>query len=447
MKTKGHSLLILFIIIFIFSFSVTKKDKKKDKKDPETPEFEVGYITLPFTLSEDHVPISQVKIGHPKQDILLVLDIGSIRTWVSDQYFKSKKSDTYISTEELDFHKQYNFSYSGISSMETFKINDKTLDQFKFVLVNNLQNSNFQGVLSLGHEYDSKHKSLVYEMSHVCNTFYNIFMFKFDENGGELLIGDITEEQKQRNHLINKCRKLIGGNIEDQIKWRCELTQIFIGGIEDFPTFQDDLMEQTGYYLSKTDFNKMIDVNEPVTFETIFDKIYVPKKTMEYLKNNYFKNIANEQKLCNYNNNENNIIVKCSKNEISQLKKLNFVLGKKTALSLPTSAIFECGEDSDDCQFLLEYNSKYKGYIFGLPIFKLYNIIFDYNSRDLMFYSLDNKYLIDFKLDLGTSILTIIIWLLVVAILFMLVGLLVIYILRRKNRRRKEIEDQIYENF
>ena len=368
-----------------------------------------------------------------------------MRTWVSDQYFRSDQSDTYVATGELDAHKEYDFSYSGVGATETFKVSDKKLEQFKFVLVN-LHNTNFQGVLSLGHEYDSKHKSLVYEMSHVCNTFYNMFMFKFDEKGGELLIGDTTEEQKERNHLINKCRYLVGGDPEEQIKWRCELTQIFIGGIEDFPTFRNELMEQTGYYISKTDFNKLIEVKEPVAFETIFDKIYVPKKTMEYLKTNYLKNFANDQKMCNFDESEDKITVKCSKDEISKLKRLNFVLSEKTALALPSSALFECG-NSDICEFLIQYNSKYKGFIFGLPIFKLYNIIFDYNSRDLMFYSSDNKYLISIPVDLGTSILIVIIWILVVAILIMLAGLLVIYILRRKNRKRKEIEDQIYENF
>ena len=53
------------------------------------------------------------------------------------------------------------------------------------------------------------------------------------------------------------------------------------------------MVEQTGYYISKTDYNKLIiDVDEPVVFETIFDKIFVPKKTFEYLKDNYLFNIA-----------------------------------------------------------------------------------------------------------------------------------------------------------
>ena len=207
--------------------------------------------------------IASVKVGTPEQEMNLVLNIDSTSTWISDQYFKKGDSTSYSPSGESEESKsQYDFKYSGTPSTETFNLAEKKLAGFKFLLVNNLQNTKMQGALSLGHEYDSKHKSLVYEMSHVCNTFYNMFLFQFKENDeGELLIGDITEDQKRKYQYINKCLYLRGGSENDQIKWRCELTQMFIGGIEDFPTFRDNMMEQTGYYISKTDYNKLIDVN------------------------------------------------------------------------------------------------------------------------------------------------------------------------------------------
>ena len=115
----------------------------------------------------------------------------------------TKKSSTYISKNIFEPHKQYDLKYSGISSLETFEIENKTLEDFQFVLedeiINNNNDNNIKGVLSLGHEYDSKHQSLVYEMSHVSNTFYNMFMFKFGENNkGELLIGDMSEDRKRK---------------------------------------------------------------------------------------------------------------------------------------------------------------------------------------------------------------------------------------------------------
>ena len=363
---KEYLFLSIFLFISFFDTILTKKDKEKQiDNDSEFLDFDKGYITLPFTLTKSQIPISKLSIGKPSQEINLVLDIGSSRTWISDQYYNNKGSKTYQPLEEAFSKEQYDFSYSGNSALETFKIGDKILQNFKFILVNNLQNNNFQGVLSLGHEYDSKHNSLVYEMSKVSNTYYNMFMFKFNEdNGGELLIGDTTEEEKEKLHLINRCRYLIGGTPEEQIKWRCQLTHVFIGGIEDMESFYEQLIEQTGYYIIETKFNKLKNIYEPVIFETIFDRIYVPKYIMEYLRDNYLKDIENNKNLCNYNDNGNSIIVKCTKEEIYKLKRLNFVLGEKTDLALPSNELFNC-DNSNNCEFLIQYNDKYQGFIFG----------------------------------------------------------------------------------
>ena len=167
---------------------------------------------------------------------------------------------------------------------------------------------------------------------------------------------------------------------------------------------------------------------------------------MDYLHKNYLLNIADGKKMCNYNDNNNNVKVTCTKEEISRLKRLNFVLSEKTALALPSESLFSCG-NSDRCEFLVQYDEKYPGFIFGLPIFKLYHITFDYNNRDLVFFGKTDKYLVRIPFNLGTSILTVIIWILIVAIIIMLLGMGLIYILRRKNRKRQEIEEQIYEHF
>ena len=446
-STKIINIFFNYIIVISLILVCTCNPSLDDgeKKDDE-PEMVVGYISVKFKIN-DGMLMAPIKTGTPEQEINVALDIGSPRTWISNKSFKKEDSSSYSDKGEIESFTQYDFSYSGKASTESFTLSEKKLSEFKFLLADNIQNAKMQGALSLGHEYDSKHKSLVYEMSHVCNTFYNMFLFKFDENNeGELLIGDITDDQKRKYQYINKCLFLKGGAPEDQIKWRCELTQIFIGGIEDFPTFRDNMMEQTGYYISKTDYNKMIDIEEPVVFETIFDKIYVPRETMEYLKENYLKNIVDNKKMCQYNDNNNNIKVTCTKEEISKLKRLNFVLSEKTALAFPSQSLFSCG-NSDRCEFLVQYDNRYKGYIFGIPVFKLYHITFDYNNRDLIFFGKNDKYLVRIPFNLGTSILTVIIWILIVAIIIMLLGLGVIYILRRKNRKRQEIEEQIYEHF
>ena len=435
------SILIIFSLIFITN-STPSLDEEQKKEDE--PEMVVGYISVKFKIILGML-IAPIKVDTPEQEIYVALDIGSHRTWITDLAFKKDDSLSYSDKGETESY-QYDFTYSGKASTETFNLAEKRLSEFKFLLANNLQNVKMQGALSLGHEYNSKHKSFIYEMSHVCNTFYNMFLFKFDENNeGELLIGDLIDEQKRKNQYINKCLFLKGGSAEDQTKWLCEITQMFIGDIEDFSTFWDNMMEQIGYYITKTDYNKLVNINESVVFETIFDKIFVPKYTMEYLKENYLKNIADNKKMCKYNDNDGNIKITCTKEEVSKLKRLNFVLSKKTALAFPSQPLFVCG-NNDKCEFLIQHDDKYSGFIFGLPVFKLYNIIFDYNDSDLIFFGKSDKYLVKIPFNpfnIGTSNLNVIIWILVDTIIFMIFGLGVIYVLRKKNRKTLLISSQI----
>ena len=139
-KTK----FLFFIIIFsIFSLSFTQPSLEDDKKDDE-PEMVVGYISLKFKVSQGML-LAPVKVGTPEQEMNLVLDIGSTRTWISDQYFKKGDSSSYSDTGEEESKTQYDFKYSGKSSTETFNLAEKKLTGFKFLLINNLQNTKMQG--------------------------------------------------------------------------------------------------------------------------------------------------------------------------------------------------------------------------------------------------------------------------------------------------------------
>ena len=452
----NFSLYNAFLILSILlSFTAHHLEKSKyvdlpgeEYGEDELPTEYLGYISLKFNQSSNYL-VTPVKIGTPPQEINLIIDIGSERTWVSNEFFNKFKSDSYISRDIFESHKEYDFKYSGISSLETFEMENKTLEDFQFLLVDELinNNDNLKGVLSLGHEYDSKHQSLVYEMSHVSNTFYNMFMFKFGEdNKGELLIGDMSEDRKRKYSYINKCRFKNNGNKNERIKWQCELTQIFLGAVEDYPTFRNNMMEQTGYIISRNDKNNIAIVEEIATFETIFNRIFVPEDFIDYLKEYYFIDIANEEELCEFDENENGIKVKCTMDEVSKLKRLNFVFDGKTDLSFPSQNLFEC-DYNNRCIFLIEYNRKYKNFIFGLPVFKMYDIIFYYNSRYLSFYSKENKYLVKMSKNVGSKMLVYFLMFLGFCLIMLLFGIGFVYFLRMKNRKREEIEEKIYEQF
>ena len=142
-------LIIIFLIITIKS--------QPTNQDPQEPERPSGTATIKFTIeTADEYPVAPIKIGDPPQELSLILDIGAERTWVHTNTFKSSQSKTYTTENQLDERTQDNFSYRGYRSKETFKLENKTLEEFLFLLVDKVDNNKFNGVLSLGREYDTK---------------------------------------------------------------------------------------------------------------------------------------------------------------------------------------------------------------------------------------------------------------------------------------------------
>jgi hypothetical protein len=371
----------------------------------------------------------------------LVLDIGAERTWNSEEIFNKTKSSSYKTQGFMEQKQQDKFSYRGAWSTELIQLNDKKLKDFDFLLVNKIESNDlFQGVLSLGREYDTKKFSIVYRMSAASATFYNSFVLKFiDNNKGELYIGDLTKELKDDKSLISSCKLT-----NSKIKWSCMLTHVFVGDYGD-QKYVDSYTEEQGYVI-KGKHNKIEIIDQPVYFESIYNKIYVPKEFISYLQKNVFINNSNKNELCKCNNNDTKISFTCSKEEMNQINKLNFVFSDKMALTLPNSRLFDC--NGDVCEYIIEYNEKYtNGWIMGLPLLRTYQMIFDYNKEDLLFYSNENKAFVQMPSRNENYVLWFFFYLILFFVVAFVFGVGLIYFLRRKNKKRKYIEEQIYENF
>ena len=413
-------------------------------QDQESQEMPSGTIPLKFTVEKidsDELLTTKLKIGDPQQEITLILDIGAERTWILKDNYKYSLSKTYSTENILDKRIQDTFSYSGYKSKDTFTIGNKTLDNFLFLIVEKVENKNFKGILSLGREYDTKYFSLAYRLSSTMQTFYNSFELKFEGNNtGELHIGDATDEVKNFRDLLLPCKLL---DIEPKIKWKCKLTHVFIGGIDNAKTFFDDYYEQTGYVINSRSY-KIEVINSPVYFETIYNKIYVNRNFIDYMKINLFID-KDGKSFCSLVDNNSNAYFKCSKSEVSKVPSLNFVLSDITDLSFSYNNLFEC--DDNNCISIVQYNSNFKGFVFGLPILKNYQMIFDYNSRYLQFYGKENKYLVRMPNNGGIDMVNFLIYFFLFIIFVLLTGICIIYIMRSKNKKRKKIEEEIYQNF
>ena len=430
-------------LLMIFLLITTKS--QPPNPDPQEPERPSGTATIKFTIeTADEYPIAPIKIGDPPQELNLILDIGAERTWVHSNTFKSSQSKTYSTDNQLDERTQDTFSYRGYRSKETFKLENKTLEEFLFLLVDKVENNNkFNGVLSLGREYDTKYFSIVYRLSSTMATFYNSFVLAYNSNNktGELHVGDVTEEIRHQRHKFLPCRLLDG---QPKIKWKCMLTHVFIGGVNNAPSSNDDYYEQKCYEINSRSYKIEI-INLPVYFETIYNKIYVPRSFIDYMKMNLFVDNTGKS-ICSLEDNNSKAYFKCPKSDISKIQRLDFVLSDITDLSFPYNNMFEC--DDSNCISIIQYDSRFKdAFIFGLPILKNYQMIFDYNSRHLQFYSIDNKYLVKMPNTGGFDLVNFLLYFFLFIIAVLLAGICLIYVMRRKNKRRKQIEEEIYENF
>lgn len=405
-----------------------------------------GIIKLKFKLgsTKDFLSVP-IQIGSSKKELDFILDIGSERTWILNSYYDKQSSQTFENLDKEQVKTQDYFRYEGTLSTENFHFDNKTLEGFQFLYVKKVDNNEgFKAVLSLGKEYDSKKYSLVYKSSNNAITFYNAFYIKFEnENEGNIQIGDAPEDIK-RSNLINKCKVIEGQN--PLIKWKCELTHIFIGGVEDNQSFKDDYLDQYGYYIREKS-QHIKEVFKPVIFESIYNSIYCPKRFLSYFKENYFYNSITNSYMCKLIDNGQSAYFTCTKSEVNSLKRLNFVLSEITDLSFPARLLFECNDKTDTCIFLVRYSSRFDYWVFGLPILKNYGIIFDYNMKDIEFYSQSNKYLVNMPDKFVFNFLNFLLYFLIFIIILLLIGLGLIYFMRNKNKKRQQIEEEIYENF
>lgn len=406
-----------------------------------------GIIKAEFQMvTKNKFMIILVGMGVPEQKINLVVDIGSDRTWVDSSVFSPQTSSHYVAGPQTERKNHDEFNCIGVVSTDTISFESVSMNQFDFLFVDKIEgNAEIFGALSLGREYDSKQFSLVYRLSASTKTFFNSFSLKFDdqENKGTLYIGDLIPELQDEAYLMDTCELV---NINPKIKWGCILTHAFIGSLGSDIKIEPD--QKSKIYSISQKKNKVTQINSPAFFETIYNKIYVPMNFIDYLIQNYFVESENNNiPLCKKEFNEQEKVTSfvCSSLEITKLENLNLVFGSNLDLFLNSNDLFICIEDQ--CEFLIYNKDNINHWAIGLPLLKNYHTIFDYNTPILTFHGKDKKAKVEMASSGGSNIFKGVVIFIICVVLLVLITLGVIYVLRRKNVNRKQIQNQIYEQF
>lgn len=408
-----------------------------------------GIISVPFDLvSLDRYMIVPIALGTPPQEMSLVVDIGSDRTWIYKDTFQKDKSTTFFEQDSLDIKTQSDFSYQGSWTEERITFGSDAINHFNILFVDLIEgNERFLGALSFGREYDSKKFSLVYRLSALNKIFSPIFTIQFDQSElrGNIIIGDIPTTIKNQESFIGSCDLV---TIDSGIKWACELTHVFFGILPKHNKHVDTETNKTVYSISSKE--SVTSIHQPAIFETIYNRIYVPLSFISDLEKNYFINTSSNIHICKKKEIDHSITFTCNMEEKAYLTNIHFFFDNELDLFLTHIELFDCSDI--ECNFLVEYNPLFTNWTIGIPLLKKFSTIFDYNIHQLSFHGLGHIAVVEIEnSDKESSATSTFFKLLLLMFAFFAVGIVTIvayiYIARKKNNARMKIEDKIYENF
>lgn len=413
-----------------------------------------GQVMINFYLiSESQLPIVKVDIGEPKQSFNLILDINAEQTWIESSLYShllSLNYNRYSYVKELD-NERYNLE--GYISTDVFIIDTISIKAFGFILANtsSLLSSSLspiKGALSLKREFEKNKMSLIDRLIDLKYAYKPIFTLIFDNiHHGSILIGNTDYDQLKDNK--NRLSMCLFENIQSKSKWGCNITYVFIGDYGLIQKFDD--IRNEPYYDIDYNNSKAILINKEAYFETIYNKIYVDKKFMSYLKEKYFDINGSS---CVFNETDKTIQVKCLHEDVVKLNQLNFVFDSRLDLYLSYKELFYCPYAKGQCAFNIEYNGDIvkdnNTWAIGLPLLKLFETTFK-QDEGIYFFG-DNKEIVRLNTissnNKGKSAvlnyLKILIYFIFGILLTLILGIGVIYALRYKNKRKKQRIEEAY---
>ena len=317
-------------------------------------------IVHPFyVVTSKRLLITPVFVGNSKKEINLVIDIGVPHTWISEEIFSKKDSSSFLFDED-DWKITFNHDeavYKGAVCSDKFaidKTDNKGINRFPFVLVQDIvNNTDYQGALSLGNNYESKYDSFIFRIAPNPNSFSLKFKSPFE---GLLTIKTSTEDN------VPSCNAH-----QQSINWGCQLTHIILGNYE----------------------NIFLVANSFSVFETIYSKIYVPMEFFNYWTINAYDDNkkGNQIKECTvgYDDNSKEHYFKCPEKEIDYLKEINIVFDNNIILHLRNGMMYNSYGNNKIMMIVGKENLDH--FVFGSIFLAQFETIFDYNRKEISFIS------------------------------------------------------------
>ena len=301
-------------------------------------------------ISQNFLPVVPIYINEfssiPK---LLALDINLDQSWIFNSNLENIDDNKFIVKIKHAF-----YMIAGNNKKGTIYLNKELkINDFNYLDVNQIYDEiNNSGALSLSVNLDKnniinhlkfKDDSNIKKLQYFgfCLDFTNL-----NKNKPYLYIGDLST----LNQDISKLQKfpLYEGDSEDnkekkkkKINWSIKLKGLFIGNVNT--TFNKSNEEQN---VNLIDYkkNKGLIIDEPATFESIYNYIYITKEAMLFLVAHYFndkKDICKREEIIN-DENTYEIKYNCLRNKRQYLNNINLILDNNITIELTHEDLLNC---------------------------------------------------------------------------------------------------------
>ena len=339
-----------------------------------------------FTISFNHLFGIKILIGTFGQEFNLILDSGSLITWIPlkgshdkypiEHHYDPSQSLTSKSTLE-PFEETYGSGYcKGYYYQDKVNfLKNKNFD-FKFgvAIETNFNVREVDGIIGLARLYDDYILSFSHMLCKNKITDSLLFSFKFEylndnSYSGTFFIGKHDDFYSDN---IVVC-KLGNDNYYEQNFWGCDMTSLII-----------------------SDKKNNITITAKNKFSAIFDSgtnvLILPLDYFYQIKDDLIKINCVSNKI-NGNGKEEIYQLICQKNNLPELR---LIIGGNTFILEP-KYYFYFSKNLAFSRILFQnsYDEEDETYIIGNPFFMQFHILFDTFSKELYFYSNNSDYLIE----------------------------------------------------
>jgi len=433
------------------------KDAKKNSKETTTDKFLT--LIVPYQDNEDFM-LSPLGLGTPVNFAPVQVETTSYKTWVSSVLNKKnpsifayniKESSTGEEEGDWDSIVDNEGTISGNVIYDTAYIGKYKIEKFKFIEAVEF-NEGFKdfsnGKLGLGncHYADESNKEycLIQRLKDNGSINRRIFSIReYSDTHGELVIGDISSESKEKDYpLLNVLNEQGYNDIEDEqykMGWLTKISYIlFRKNNEDIKTiFQNNIHLPDG--IASFDSSSHY-IEAPYSYINNFE---------EQLFDVYYDNA------CRKVNKDGVYMFLCDKERFENLVESNKNLSMILVMNgygydIPMNLLFEQVSE-EDYEFFVHFKDLEQNiWNLGHPFFHKYTIIFDQDNQEIgidgdLIYSLQDETEAELKkVQTGSS------WkiLLYILLLFAIIGG-IFFVMRKlgiKTRRDKGIDSSLLDN-